>query len=173
MANSADSLLIICVGNPSRGDDAVGPLIAHHLREKAPALSVIETFQLQPELVEDLAGHAYIVIVDAQANTASPLTLRRITPVAELGWCSHAMSPEQLAGLYQSAFRHPPPDIVAIGLKADTFELGATPSAQALALIPIVTDSLVGLHTRLRQNAITSDATAYLQASFAKVQAHA
>lgn len=173
MATSPESLLIVCVGNPSRGDDAVGPLIACRLQETAPALTVIETFQLQPEMVEDLAGHTHVIIVDAQANASAALTLRRITPAHDLGWCSHALSPEQLAGLFQTAFRQPAPDMLAIGLKAESFELGAPLSPQALALIPVVSNTLVDLHARLQRDFMITDVQGFLHDSFATVQAHA
>lgn len=146
MASSVESLLIICVGNPSRGDDAVGPLVASQLQEQAPDLCVIETFQLQPEMVDDLADFEQIVIIDAQANANAALTVQRVLPANDLGWCSHALSPEQLAGLYQTAFKKPAPAMVTVGIKADSFELGAAPSSNTLALIPHVIKTLIDLH---------------------------
>lgn len=147
MANTDRSPLIICVGNPSRGDDAIGPLIAEALQLQQPNLNVIETFQLQPELVEDMADHALVIILDAQTNTGESITLRRILPTSTLGWCSHALSPEQLAGLYQTAFAGPLPEIIAIGIQARQFELGTPPSHSALACVAPVVAALRQLVT--------------------------
>lgn len=150
MVNSVNSPLIICVGNPSRGDDAAGPLIAQALSMLTPSLNVIETFQLQPELVEDMVGHTTVIVVDAQANSDQALTLRRIEPADTLGWCSHALAPEQLLGLYQTAYglvEQPTalPEMITLGIQANNFELGAPVSEMVLSLIGPVTHALVNL----------------------------
>lgn len=150
MVNSVNSPLIICVGNPSRGDDAAGPLIAQALLNLTPSLNVIEAFQLQPELVEDMVGHATVLIVDAQANSDQALTLRRIEPADTLGWCSHTLAPEQLLGLYQTAYGSGEqstalPEMITLGIQANNFELGAPVSEMVLSLIDPVTHALVNL----------------------------
>lgn len=173
MVNSVNTPLIICVGNPSRGDDAAGPLIAQALLKATPSLNVIESFQLQPELVEDMLGQHIVIIVDAQANTDQALTLRRIEPTATLGWCSHALAPEQLLGLYQTAYgsaENPAalPEMIALGIQANNFELGAPVSEKTLTLIAPITKALVDLVDTLRNapSQAAPDVLHYLQALF-------
>lgn len=179
MVNSVNTPLIICVGNPSRGDDAAGPLIAQALLQATPSLNVIETFQLQPELVEDMVGQNTVIIVDAQANTDQALTLCRIEPTTTLGWCSHALAPEQLLGLYQTAYCSgaPPaalPAMITLGIQANNFELGAPVSEKTLTLIAPVTRALVDLAGSLRHSPSQAglDVLHYLQALLALKTQH-
>lgn len=179
MVNTVNTPLIICVGNPSRGDDAAGPLIAQALLQLTPSLNVIETFQLQPELVEDMVGQNTVIIVDAQANTHQALTLRRIEPTDTLGWCSHALSPEQLLGLYQTAYgstENPAalPEMITLGIQANNFELGAPVSEIALSLIAPITDALVDLADTLlySPSQAVPDALYYLQTILALKTQH-
>lgn len=174
MVNSVNTPLIICVGNPSRGDDAAGPLIAQALLKATPSLNVIESFQLQPELVEDMIGQHIVIIVDAQANTDQALTLRRIEPTATLGWCSHALAPEQLLGLYQTAYgsaENPAalPEMITLGIQANSFELGAPVSEKTLTLIAPITQALFDLADTLQYapSQVTPDVFHYLQALLA------
>lgn len=173
LESPANGLLILCVGNPARGDDAAGPLVAQRLCETAPGLNVIECFQLQPEMVEDLRSHACIVVIDAQVNTNAPLSVRRIVPATEPGWYSHALSPEQLTGLYQSALKQPAPDTIAIGLHADTFELGAPPSATQLARTRVVAEAILSLCVYRATNQAASDTLEFLERHLLGVPDHA
>jgi hydrogenase maturation protease len=169
----ANDFLIICVGNPARGDDAAGPLVAQRLQETAPDLNVIETFQLQPEMVDDFASHTCVLVIDAQANANAPLSVRRIVPATEPGWYSHALSPEQLTGLYQSALKQPAPDTLAIGLQADTFELGAPPSAAMLVRTRVVANAVLRLCAQRDTQKTANDTLAFLEHHLLGVPDHA
>jgi hydrogenase maturation protease len=68
-------VLVIGFGNPIRGDDALGPLVAERLAEKqntgswpAPDVEVLVRHSLTPELASDLAAVARAVFLDAAVD---------------------------------------------------------------------------------------------------------
>lgn len=93
-------LLVIAVGNPSRGDDALGPLLLQRLqqwlaagmaddaenadanddnmgnlaRSLAGRLELLEEFQLQVEHVLDLQGRQRVLVMDASVGQAAGAT---------------------------------------------------------------------------------------------------
>ena len=83
-------VVIFAVGNPSRGDDAIGPMLHGQLEKwlKNENLSdqfdLIEDFQLQIEHVLDLQGRELALFIDAGAHTPEPFTFGRIAPPREL-----------------------------------------------------------------------------------------
>ncbi len=94
-------VLLLAVGNPSRGDDALGPRLAE-LAEAAnlPGVEVIVDFQLQVEHALDLVGRERVIFVDAGAGTEPPFVFRRVQPAAEFLHTSHALSPEAVLATY-------------------------------------------------------------------------
>ena len=161
------TILIICVGNPSRGDDAIGPLIAEKLSSQTQAplgFDVIETFQLQPELVEDMHDRQLVLVVDAQANTNKTYTLRTVSPAPEFGWCSHAVSPEQLLTLFQTVYGHPTFTLMTLGIRAEQFELGSPLSNNVSVSINRATEAILKFISEMSRLSISSeDVLAVLQ----------
>jgi len=93
--------LVIGVGNPSRGDDAIGPLFIERLeawRASAGALPVdlalLLDFQFQIEHALDLVGVDLVVFVDASRTAAPPFELRRLAPKFDATHSTHALSPD-------------------------------------------------------------------------------
>jgi hydrogenase maturation protease len=62
-------LLVLAVGNPSRGDDALGPMLVERLRatdiERDGEVELMTDFQLQVEHALDLDGRRAVLFVDA------------------------------------------------------------------------------------------------------------
>ena len=78
--------LVIAVGNPERGDDALGPLLAERLAALGmPGVEVLTDFQLQIEHTVDLARRAEVILVDASASGPAPFTWRTVEPAADRG----------------------------------------------------------------------------------------
>ncbi len=96
---SHSSLLILAVGNPSRGDDALGPLFLERLaamREQRGDWNDIELltdFQLQIEHAVDLENRALALFVDASVSCPPPFQLSQLQPVRDISYISHALSP--------------------------------------------------------------------------------
>ena len=79
-------LLVLGVGNPSRGDDALGPLFIERLagalatHVASGAVELLTDYQLSIEHALDLAGRSRVVFVDASVRAAPPFELGRIGP---------------------------------------------------------------------------------------------
>lgn len=132
-------LLVLAWGNPSRGDDALGPLLAERLLVHAQTaglasrVEVLTDFQLQVEHALDLVGRERILFVDAALDLDEPFTVRPLQAARGGGLGSHALAPEAVLQVYQGLHGHPPPPATLLAIRASAFELGAAPGAQALA----------------------------------------
>ena len=125
-------VLVLAVGNPSRGDDALGPELAARLEAAAlPGVEVITEFQLQVENALDLVGRERVIFVDAGTNTPAPFDLRRVEPAAEFLHTSHALSPEALLATYLRVTGTAPPEAWVLCVRGESFELGESLSAAA------------------------------------------
>ena len=127
-------LLVLAVGNPSRGDDAIGPELAARLVAAAlPGVEVIDEFQLQVENALDLAGRERVIFVDAGTGTPAPFELRRVRPAAEFLHTSHALSPEAVLATYRRITGDEPPEAWLLCVRGESFELGEALSPAAAA----------------------------------------
>jgi hydrogenase maturation protease len=118
-------VLVLAVGNPSRGDDALGPLLGGMVEAAAlPGVEVINEFQLQVENALDLAGRERVIFVDAGVGTDSPFELRDAGPAADFLHTSHALSPEAVMAAYQRINGEAPPPATILCVRGESFELG-------------------------------------------------
>lgn len=139
MKHNVPPLLVLAWGNPSRGDDALGPLLAERLLAHpetaswAGRVEVLTDFQLQVEHALDLVGRERVLFVDAALDLAEPFTVRPLQAARGGGLGSHALAPEAVLQVYQDLHGQPPPPATLLAIRASAFELGAAPSAGALA----------------------------------------
>lgn len=82
-AASVIPVLVFGYGNPSRGDDALGPRLIERLqglqdRGQLSGVELLTDFQLQIEHVLDLVGRERVILVDAALGLSEPY---RLTPV--------------------------------------------------------------------------------------------
>jgi hydrogenase maturation protease len=131
-------LLVIAIGNPSRGDDALGPALLELLAADGVAadgqVELLTDFQLQVEHALDLAGRCAVLFVDAAWPTAAGagsgaagVTLTPITADAAAPLSSHALRPQAVLQVCETlAPPAPPAWLLAIG--GEGFELGAAMS---------------------------------------------
>lgn len=139
MSAQVAPLLVLAWGNPSRGDDALGPLLAERLLVHtqtaglAKRVEVLTDFQLQVEHALDLVGRERILFVDAALDLAEPFTVRLLQPARGGGIGSHALAPEAVLQVFQDLHHQPPPPATLLAIRASAFELGSAPSAEALA----------------------------------------
>ena len=146
MSGPVAPLLVFGWGNPSRGDDALGPLLAEQLAERArvrlPAgrLECLTDFQLQIEHALDIAGRQRVLLVDAALGLATPFAVRPVAPAPQAGFTTHALAPEALLKVYCDLERTPPPPCTLLAIRAQQFELGEAPSQQALADLALALD---------------------------------
>lgn len=125
-------VLVIAVGNPSRGDDAIGPELAARLDAASlPGVEVISEFQLQVENALDLVGRERVIFVDAGTDTPEPFELKRVDAAAEFLHTSHALSPEAVLATYRRVTGEEPPEAWLLCVRGESFELGEGLSAVA------------------------------------------
>lgn len=134
--------LIIAVGNESRGDDALGPLLLRRIADWlagfwlaglkiATEIELLEEFQLQVENTLDLMGRELVLIIDAGKDTLAPFTFCEATKKLMAGHTSHAVAPEILLSIYVTVHGEEPPPTFILCVEGTTFELGEPLSPQA------------------------------------------
>jgi hydrogenase maturation protease len=118
--------LVFAIGNPSRGDDAVGPLLAARLDAAGvPGVEVLVDFQLQVEHALDLAGRKRVIFVDACVDAEAPFVEREVLADAGFAATSHSLAPSQVLETYRRVTGASPPPALLFGVRAHSFELGA------------------------------------------------
>jgi hydrogenase maturation protease len=128
------TVLIFGWGNPSRGDDALGPLFVDRIEALAlPGVECLTDFQLQVEHALDLQGRQRILFVDASVAAETPFTITRIGPQRDASFTSHAMSPESVLQVYLDLQHTDPPPAWLLAIRGEKFELGEPVSAEAAA----------------------------------------
>jgi hydrogenase maturation protease len=130
--------LVFGVGNPSRGDDALGPafveraqlLLAPDVREGR--LEFLTDFQLQIEHALDMKGRRHVVFVDASLSARAPFEYTRLAPSRDLTHTTHSMSPAAVLATHGEIVG-PPPDAWMLAIRGESFELGdeLSPGARA------------------------------------------
>jgi hydrogenase maturation protease len=124
--------LIIGIGNPSRGDDAVGPLAIERLETlKLTGVELLTDFQLQVEHALDLIGRREVVFIDAAAGGVAPFSFESATPAADASATSHALSPAAVLQAFRRVTDEPLPTAFVLAVRGYDFELGAPMSAAA------------------------------------------
>jgi hydrogenase maturation protease len=125
-------VLVLAVGNPSRGDDALGPALAERIEAAGlPGVEVLTDFQLQVEHALDLVGRERVIFIDAGTGTSSPFEFRRLEPCPRFLHTSHALSPEAVLATYERVQGGPPPESWLLCVRGEKFELGEGLSAAA------------------------------------------
>ena len=130
-------VVIFAVGNPSRGDDAIGPMLHGQLEKwlKNENLSdqfdLIEDFQLQIEHVLDLQGRELALFIDAGAHTPEPFTFGRIAPATGIAHTTHELPPEAVLQVFVQTECVDPPPAFVLCVRGEQFELGESLSAAA------------------------------------------
>lgn len=146
------SLVILAAGNPSRGDDALGPLLLARIAALQPEhtnahpgildllggrcwgapqgfpgageITLIEDFQFQVEHALDLADRDLALFIDAGTGTAGPFSFHEIAPAAELSVSTHALSPQAVLQVYCDVQQASPPPAFVLCVRGEAFELG-------------------------------------------------
>ena len=133
------AILIFAWGNPSRGDDALGPLFIEQLRERLEQdtpwrqIEYLTDFQLQVEHALDLQDREQVLFVDASVSCAAPFTVSSLTPARDESFTSHAMTPQAVLQVYVELNASEPPPATLLAIRGEHFELGTGLSTTASA----------------------------------------
>jgi hydrogenase maturation protease len=125
-------VLVLAVGNESRGDDALAPLLARQLQKDISSqVEVIEDFQLQVEHATDLFGRKAVLFIDADMSCTAPYHFCAITAAQDNSYTSHAMSPFALLHTYRQVYGSEAPQSFLLRVRGYGFELGQGLSREA------------------------------------------
>ena len=131
MSAARARVLVIAVGNPSRGDDALGPLLADRLAAlDLPDVEVLVDFQLQVEHALDVADRELVIFVDAGAGTGAPYEVQPVEPDATFAHTSHALAPQAVLAVHALVAAGAPPVALLLCVRGESFELGQPLSAE-------------------------------------------
>lgn len=125
-------VLVFGWGNPSRGDDALGPLFVERVQAMGlPGVECLTDFQLQVEHALDLHGRRLILFVDASVDAEAPFSVEPIAPARDESFSSHAMTPQSVLQVYCDLEDEEPPPAWLLAIRGERFELGEplTPAA--------------------------------------------
>lgn len=130
---SVGGTLIFSWGNPSRGDDAIGPYITDNLSKKCfNHIEILTDFQLQIEHVLDLDHRDRVLFIDASFTASPPFDFYRLKAARDDSYTSHAMSPQSLLAVYDQLRQGTAPASFMLSVAALNFELGTAISTQAM-----------------------------------------
>lgn len=124
-------VLLLACGNPSRGDDAIGPLLAQRAETLAESpdcgctLQCVVAFQFQVEHALDFRDRDLVLLADASASAAVPFSFVRVRDEARLAHTSHAAAPGLLLAAFRQVEGREAPPTFVLAVRGEQFDLGA------------------------------------------------
>ena len=123
--------LVIGVGNEWRGDDAIGLIVARHIRElNLPQVEVMECDGEGTRLMECWKAAQCVILIDAVCSGAMPGAIHRFVVHEEplsanlFPTSTHAFGVAEAIEL-SKALGHLPPRFVVFGIEGRDFAIGA------------------------------------------------
>ncbi len=141
MSGAGARILVLGLGNPDRGDDGIGPIVAGQLAGRLPAGVALAARHGDPlALIDNWAGFDALVCIDAAAPMGSPGRIHRIDPATDtLPYAaptatSHAFGLAETVALAR-VLGCAPARIVIYAVEGEGFSCGAdmTPAVAAAA----------------------------------------
>jgi hydrogenase maturation protease len=129
-----EPILLFGWGNPSRGDDALGPLLIERIEAlNLPGVACLTDFQLQVEHALDLENRERILFIDASIEAEAPFRHSRLLPARDASFSTHAITPESVMQVYVDLHDDDPPPCYQLAIRGEQFELGEPLTASASA----------------------------------------
>jgi len=133
-------VVIFAVGNRSRGDDAIGPLLLERLlpwlgaAARAHEFELIDDYQLQIEHALELRGRRLALFIDAGVDTPRPFQFYPVVAAPAAGSSStHQLSPQGVLEVYRRIETAAAPPAFVLCVRGERFGLGEGLSDQARA----------------------------------------
>ncbi|MCR6630640.1 MAG: hydrogenase maturation protease [Magnetospirillum sp.] len=138
------SALVVGIGHPFRGDDAVGPQLADAVAAlDLPGVTVLAHHGEGTDLMARWQGFDAVVVVDATCSGASPGSIRRweveaeTLPAGLFPKSSHQFGLAEAVEMARLLGRLPP-RLTVIGVEGGEFAAGAPLSPQVATALPQV-----------------------------------
>ena len=141
---------VIGTGNPLRGDDAVGLLVARRLRELAgPEVEVLELEGEPGRLIDAWEGADVAVVVDAVSSGTEEGSVMRFDATAEALPAALRTASTHALGLGDAieisrALDRLPSRLLVFGIEGTRFEVGADISPAVAAAIEPTAQAVLG-----------------------------
>ncbi len=153
----ARKVLVVGLGNPDRGDDGVGPVVARELSGVLPT-DVAITWPSGDvlSLIAAWSGFDAVIFIDAAAPARTPGCIHRFDlaktelPRGLNYASSHALSVADAIGLAR-VLRQAPQDIIVYVVEGTSFACGAPMTPEVADAAVKVTGHVVAEVARLRQ----------------------
>ena len=115
--------LVIGYGNPMRGDDGLGRVVADHLARLAlPGVEVLSLHQLTIDLAAVVADYDRVILIDAVSDAPpGEVQLVEVHPENSAPGMSHYVTPGELL-LATGALYGARPWMTLVGVGAETFD---------------------------------------------------
>lgn len=135
--------LIVGYGNPGRGDDAAGWLVAEKVERRwGDRVEVTTLHQLDVVLAERLSSHQRVVFVDAEVTEDDTrLSPTRLEPATDIWDLTHSLTPQAILALASSLYNAQPEGYL-VTVRAERFDFGALPSARTLQDVERAVDDI-------------------------------
>jgi len=135
-AGPVSPVLVFAWGNPSRGDDGLGPALfelleAERVAGRLPGVELLTDYQLQVEHALDLQGRDRILFIDASMSVQPPCEIAALRPERDASYTTHAMTPGAVLAVYEQINAQPPPPAFLLSIRGYAFGLGTPLSPQA------------------------------------------
>ena len=151
-------VVVVGVGSPMRGDDALGPRAIDLLGDRLAGRSDLDLVSLDGDaarLIEALRSREIGIVLDAVAAGAEPGTIHRVeptsgvVPVPAAGASTHAGGVAEAVRL-AAELDLLPARLVVLGIEPDSMELGQPLSRPVAAALPALVDLVVAELARIR-----------------------
>lgn len=143
--------LVVCFGNPQRGDDAFGPVVAEVLKARAAFGAEVTVMRDDAlALLDAWGGHEHVVVVDAISIDRAPGTLLHfdvsdVAVPAEFGASStHTLGPAGAIEIAR-ALGELPARVEILAAVGDDFEHGRPLSPPLEAAVERAVERIVSL----------------------------
>jgi hydrogenase maturation protease len=141
-------VLVVGIGNPDRGDDGVGPAIAHRLsRRIPPGVGVLKCAGDVLTLIMDWEGVTSVILVDATAPITQPGRVHRLDvaknplPIDFARPSTHSFGLAETVELARSLGTLPA-SVVAYLIEGEQFESGASLSPAVARAVDEVVEQI-------------------------------
>ncbi len=142
-------IVVIGLGNPDRGDDGVGPVVAGRAARTVGLAADACPPPGPAELIERWQGADLAVVVDAVRAGDPPGTVRMMSATAEAALGAGTASTHGLglacALRLSQAIGRAPARVVLVGVEGGDFSAGAGLSPAVAAAVPEAVRAVVGL----------------------------
>ena len=149
--NRVKPVLVFACGNPSRGDDSLGPALAGLITSRQRQtgafrrVEVLTDFQLQIEHALDLLQRERVLFIDASVDARPPYEFHALAAAKDYGYTSHIMTPAAVLAVYQQIRQQAPCPAFVLSIRGYGFDLGADLSPRAREHLEVAHEFVAGL----------------------------